>query len=66
MVGAQKLVKDVDEGLKRISDYVVPLEEERLQQTFKVSTSLNKLLIINKEFLPNRITMIIVKEKLGF
>ncbi|MBL8091712.1 MAG: LUD domain-containing protein [Anaerolineales bacterium] len=66
IVGAQKLVKDLNEGLKRINDYVVPLEEEHMQSLYKVSTNVSKLLIINKEIKPNRITMIIVKEKIGF
>ncbi len=66
VVGAQKLVKDLNEGLKRINEYVVPLEEEHMQALYKVSTNVSKLLIINKEIRPNRATMIIVKEKIGF
>jgi hypothetical protein len=66
VVGAQKLVKDLNEGLRRIYDYVVPLEEEHMQQLYKVGTNVSKLLIINREIRPNRITMIIVNEKLGY
>ena len=66
VVGAQKLVKGLDEGLSRIYDYVVPLEEEHMMQLYKVGTQVSKLLIINREIRPNRITMIIVKEKLGY
>lgn len=66
VVGAQKLVKDLNEGLERINEYVVPLEEEHMQSLYKVSTNVSKLLIINKEIKPNRTTMIIVKEKIGF
>lgn len=66
VVGAQKLVKDLNEGLKRINEYVVPLEDEHMQALYKINTNLSKLLIINKEIKPNRITMIIVKEKIGF
>ena len=66
VVGAQKLVKDLDEGLKRIYEYCMPLEEEHMQQLYNMSTGVNKVLIVNKEIRPNRITMIIVKEKLGF
>lgn len=66
VVGAQKLVKDMNEGLRRIYDYVVPLEEEHMQQLYKVGTNVSKVLIINREIRPNRITMIIVKEKLGY
>jgi hypothetical protein len=66
VVGAQKIVKDLSEGLRRIQEYCYPLEEEHMQQLYKVSTSLSKVLIVNREFRPGRITMIIVKEELGF
>jgi len=66
IVGAQKLVRDLDEGLERIYDYCVPLEEEHVRQLYNSSTSVNKVLIINKEFRSGRITMIIVKDSLGF
>ena len=66
IVGAQKLVKNLDEGLKRIYEYCVPLEAEHMQQLYNMGTGVNKVLIVNKEIRPNRITMIIVKEKLGF
>ena len=66
VVGAQKIVKDLNEGMKRIEEYVVPLEEEHMQSLYKVSTAVSKLLIINKEIRPGRITLIIVKEPIGF
>ena len=66
VVGSQKIVKDLNEGLRRIQEYVVPLEEEHMQQLYHVSTNVSKLLIVNKEIRPDRITMIIVKEELGF
>jgi hypothetical protein len=66
VVGAQKLVKDMDEGFKRIEEYCMPLEEEHLQQLYKRGTGLNKVLIVNREIRPNRITMIIVKKVVGY
>ena len=66
VVGAQKLVKDLNEGMKRVEEYVMPLEEEHMQQLYHVSTNVSKVLIVNREIRPNRITMIIVKEKIGF
>ena len=66
VVGSQKIVKDLNEGFRRIQDYVVPLEEEHMQQLYHMSTNISKVLIVNKEIRPNRITMIIVKEELGF
>ncbi|MBI4452283.1 LUD domain-containing protein [Candidatus Woesearchaeota archaeon] len=66
-VGAQKIVKNFEEGLKRIYDYTLPLESERARKAYGVpGSAVNKLLVINNEAKPGRITMIIIKEKLGF
>lgn len=66
IVGAQKIVKNTDEGMKRIYEYVLPLEDERARKAYGQGSGVNKLLIVNKEVTPGRVTMIIVKEKLGF
>jgi hypothetical protein len=66
VVGAQKLVKNLEEGLRRIEEYIVPLEEEHMQQLYKLHTYPSKVLIVNREIKPGRIMMIIVKEELGF
>ena len=66
VVGAQKIVRDLNEGLRRIQEYSYPLEEEHMQQLYGVGTNINKVLIVNGELRPNRITMIIVKEEVGF
>ncbi|MCX6724304.1 MAG: LUD domain-containing protein [Candidatus Staskawiczbacteria bacterium] len=66
VVGSQKIVRDLDEGMRRIEEYVFPLENERAKKVYGGGSSINKILIFNKEGTPARITMIIVKEKLGF
>ena len=66
VVGAQKLVKNLDEGMQRIQQYSVPLEDVHMQQLYNMHTNLSKILIVNKEVRPDRITMIIVKEELGY
>lgn len=66
VVGAQKIVKNTKEGIKRIYEYTLPLEDKRALKAYDMHSGVNKLLIINKEFLPNRITLVLVKEKLGF
>ncbi len=66
VVGAQKLVKDIDEAFRRIYEYCVPREEVHMQQLYHTGTAPNKILIVNGEMRPDRITMIIVKEDLGF
>lgn len=67
VVGAQKIVKNTEEGMKRVYDYVLPLEGERAHKAYGVPGSfVSKLLIVNKEVTPGRITLIIVSESLGF
>ncbi|MBI4426544.1 MAG: LUD domain-containing protein [Candidatus Kerfeldbacteria bacterium] len=66
VVGAQKVVKDDTEALWRIHEYVFPLEDERAQKAYGMHSGVNKILIINKEIMPKRATVILVKEKLGF
>ena len=66
VVGAQKIVKDLNDGLRRLNEHVVPLEEEHMQQLYKVGTAVNEMLIVNRATRPGRITMIFVKEELGF
>ncbi|MBI4050297.1 MAG: LUD domain-containing protein [Candidatus Doudnabacteria bacterium] len=66
IVGAQKLVKNLEEGLRRLYEYSLPLENERAKKAYGMSSNVSKILIVNKELVKGRITMIIVKEKLGF
>lgn len=68
VVGIQKIVKDTNEALERVNDYVLSLESERLSQAMgkPYTSSVNKILIIKKEVKPDRITLIFVKEEIGF
>ena len=66
VVGTQKIVPTLEDGLKRVEEYVFPLEDARAFKAYGMHSAINKLLIINKEFMPGRATMILVKENLGF
>jgi L-lactate utilization protein LutC len=66
VVGTQKLVKDLEQGFRRVYEYCLPLEEAHMQQLYRTGTSPNKILIVNGEFRPERVTMILVKEDLGY
>lgn len=67
VVGTQKIVKDMEMGMKRIYDYVLPLESERAKKAYGVpGSNVSKLLIINKEIQPGRIKLVFVNEVLGF
>ncbi len=67
VVGAQKIVKNLDEGMKRLYEYTLPLESDRAKKAYGVEGSfVAKTLIINKEIQAGRIKVIIVKENLGY
>jgi L-lactate utilization protein LutC len=67
IVGAQKIVKDIDAGMRRIYEHTLPLESERAKAAYGVAgSSVNKMLIFNREATPGRVTMILVNEVLGY
>jgi len=66
VVGTQKIVSDLDEGLRRINDYALPLEDARAMAAYGIHSDVNKILIINREIQPGRITVVLVDEVLGF
>lgn len=67
VVGAQKIVKNFEEGLKRLYEHTLPLESKRAKKAYGVPGSfVSKLLVVNREINPQRITMILIKEVLGF
>lgn len=65
VVGTQKIVSDLNEGFRRVNEYSKPLEDARMQEAFGINSSLNKTLIITRD-MPGRITLVLVKENLGF
>ena len=66
VVGTQKIVSDVEEGLRRIEEYAYPLEDARAQAAYGIHSGVNKVVIINREVTPGRITVVFVDEVLGF
>jgi hypothetical protein len=66
LVGTQKIVSDTEEGLRRIYEYSLPLEDARAQAAYGISSAVNKVLIINREIVPERLTVVLVDEVLGF
>ena len=65
VIGHQKLVRDLDEGLRRLREYSLPREFARMQGAGFPGTLLAKTLLIHHE--PRgRITVILVPETLGF
>jgi hypothetical protein len=66
VVGTQKIVSDLEDGLRRVNDYAFALEDARAQHAYGIHSAVNKILIINREVVPGRITVVFVDEVLGF
>jgi LUD domain len=66
VVGAQKVVPTLPDGLKRLREYSLPLEDARALQAYGRNSGLNKTLIISREAVPGRATVVLVEEVLGF
>jgi len=66
VVGSQKIVPTLENGMKRLEEYTFALEDARALQAYGMHSSINKLLIVNRETTPGRITVVIVKENVGF
>src|SRR5947209_2102178 len=66
VVGTQKLVRTLEDGFRRIRQHSLPLESERTQRVYGQASAINKLLIVNGEAYPGRITIVLVKQQLGF
>ena len=66
VVGTQKIVSTLEEGLRRINEYAFPLEDARAQAAYDIHSAVNKVLIVNREIVPGRITVVLVDEVLGF
>jgi hypothetical protein len=65
VIGAQKIVTDVAEGLRRIEEHALPLESERLQKLMGRESFVSKVLITYREARPGRGVAIIVRDAIG-
>ena len=66
VVGTQKIVPTLEDGMIRVEKYVLPLENAQMLKQYGMNSSIDKMLIVNREYQPGRTTMILVKENLGF
>lgn len=67
VASANKIVPDREAGFKRIEEYVHHLEDERMKSMGYQGSTIGRVLVFEREIMPNRhLTMILIKEKLGF
>jgi|SRR5689334_7260445 len=66
VVGAQKIVPDLETGLRRVAEHCLPLESARTQAAYGSPSAVNRLLILNAEPYPGRGTVLLLREAIGF
>jgi LUD domain len=66
IIGAQKVVADLSTALRRVEEHCLPLEDARAQVAYGYPSAVNRLLILNAEFLPGRGTVLLLREAIGF
>lgn len=60
------IVPNLEMALRRLREHCVPLEDQRMKKSGFPGTYLGKIVIYEREGIPDRITTILVREKLGF
>ena len=65
MVGSQKIVPDLDMALKRIHEYVFEWEDAQVRERLGVGTIVGKILIIEREWIDQRTTIVLVRQPIG-
>ncbi|MGK3207238.1 LUD domain-containing protein [Amycolatopsis sp. MEPSY49] len=66
VVGAQKIVPDLETALRRVEEHCLPLESVRTQEVHGWPSAVNRLLILNAEPRPGRATVLLLREAIGF
>jgi hypothetical protein len=65
VIGSQKIVPDLETAFRRVEEYSFPIEDANLQAAFGRHSAINKMLIVNAEFVPGRVTVILVRQPVG-
>jgi hypothetical protein len=66
IVGAQKVVPDLDAALRRVYEHCLPLEDERARRVYGAPSAVSRLLILNAEPHPGRGVVLLLREAIGF
>ena len=65
VVGSQKIVPDLETALRRIREYVLPWEDAQVRKVLPAGSFVGKILIIEREWVAGRMTVILVRTPIG-
>ncbi|MFA3834785.1 LUD domain-containing protein [Streptomyces aureus] len=66
VVGAQKVVPDLDTALRRLEEHALPLETARALEVYGQPSSVNQLLVLNAQPLTGQGIVLLLREAIGF
>jgi hypothetical protein len=66
IVGAQKVVPDLGTAMRRVENHCLPLESARAQAAYGQSSAINRMLVCHAEPFPGRVTVLLLREAIGF
>lgn len=65
VVGSQKVVPDIETAMRRVQLYAYPKEDIRAREKYGMPSALLKVLTVNGDW-PGRVTVVLVREPIGF
>jgi hypothetical protein len=65
VVGSQKVVPDLDSAFARIREYILPWENSQVRATMGIDSFVGKVLVIEREWVADRITVLLVQQPVG-
>jgi L-lactate utilization protein LutC len=65
VVSSQKIVPDLEAALRRIREYVLPWEDAQVRKTVPTGSFVGKILIVEREWVNGRMTVILVRQPIG-
>lgn len=68
VVGTQKIVPTLTDAMQRLEEYIIPLEEQHMQQLYGVGTHISKVVLFKDEspMTGRKINIVLVNEKIGY
>ena len=64
--GANKIVSTLDDALRRCQEYALPLEEQRAQHVYGTGSYIGKYVVLDREDADGRVTLVLIREPLGY
>jgi hypothetical protein len=65
VVGSQKIVPDLETALRRMREYVLPWEDAQVRKVLSSGSFVGKILIIEREWVGGRMTVVLVRKPIG-